>query len=507
MAISYPSSLDDFTNPASGDKLNSPSHSQQHIDINNAVEALEAKVGADSSAVTTSHDYKIAQLESGKQATLVSGTNIKTINSTSLLGSGDITVGGTPGGSDTQVQFNDGGSFGGDAGLTYNKTTKALTIGSGTDVVPVNIGSYAKVESKLNPDTEQSCSLTSTQSVDIQLGSDGYFNIYDTAGNAIFSIGDSAGLMVDGNIYLSTKGWKSGIDNSFGILDLSSINTSNKTFTFPNASGTIALTNNIPVKASGSELDTGTDDTKFATAKALKDSHNVPSVAPGTSGNVLTSNGTDWTSAAPKAGTSLWTAITGTRASNTTITVATDLTAIFKKGMIVRWQESGVDKVGMVSIPSTYSSPNTTITIIGDTCASIDSGTFKYSVILGAEPYIARFAYAGTVGATATDVMNAYYATEPMRVIGVDLQVGKVASTSGTTTLDLNKNGTTMFTTKATLAYNVASSPTPFTADTATSLALGDRVSVDIDGVTSTTFPVDLYVQLYLFPTRFLTLE
>ena len=37
-------------------------------------------------------------------------------------------AGGTPGGSDTQVQFNDGGSFGGDAGLTYNKTTDVLTI-------------------------------------------------------------------------------------------------------------------------------------------------------------------------------------------------------------------------------------------------------------------------------------------------------------------------------------------------------------------------------------------
>jgi len=52
------------------------------------------------------------------------------------------------------------------------------------------------------------------------------------------------------------------------------------------------------VKASGAELDTGTNDDKFATAKAIKDAHNVPSVAPSTSGNVLTSNGTDWTSAA-----------------------------------------------------------------------------------------------------------------------------------------------------------------------------------------------------------------
>jgi hypothetical protein len=36
--------------------------------------------------------------------------------------------GGTPGGSDTQIQFNDGGSFGGDADLTWNKTTNLLDI-------------------------------------------------------------------------------------------------------------------------------------------------------------------------------------------------------------------------------------------------------------------------------------------------------------------------------------------------------------------------------------------
>lgn len=35
---------------------------------------------------------------------------------------------GTPGGSDTQIQFNDGGSFGGDADLTWNKTTNLLDL-------------------------------------------------------------------------------------------------------------------------------------------------------------------------------------------------------------------------------------------------------------------------------------------------------------------------------------------------------------------------------------------
>lgn len=36
--------------------------------------------------------------------------------------------GGTPGGSNTQVQFNDSGSFGGDAGFVYNKTSNIATI-------------------------------------------------------------------------------------------------------------------------------------------------------------------------------------------------------------------------------------------------------------------------------------------------------------------------------------------------------------------------------------------
>ena len=37
----------------------------------------------------------VASAISGKQDTLVSGTNIKTINNTSLLGSGDITISGS----------------------------------------------------------------------------------------------------------------------------------------------------------------------------------------------------------------------------------------------------------------------------------------------------------------------------------------------------------------------------------------------------------------------------
>lgn len=66
--------------------------------------------------------------------------------------------GGTPGGSDTQVQFNDGGAFGGDAGLTYDKTTNELTVGT------VAEGGSAKVHGDINLDDGGSF-LTTVQCV------------------------------------------------------------------------------------------------------------------------------------------------------------------------------------------------------------------------------------------------------------------------------------------------------------------------------------------------------
>lgn len=63
MATNFPSNLDNFTNPTSSDTLDSPDHATQHADVNDAVEALQEKVGVDSSAVTTSLDYRVSQLE------------------------------------------------------------------------------------------------------------------------------------------------------------------------------------------------------------------------------------------------------------------------------------------------------------------------------------------------------------------------------------------------------------------------------------------------------------
>jgi hypothetical protein len=81
MATNFPASLDTLTNPTSSDSLSSPSHSAQHANVNDAVEALQAKVGADSSAVTSSLDYKVAQLESDVSG-LVTGKILQVVSAT-----------------------------------------------------------------------------------------------------------------------------------------------------------------------------------------------------------------------------------------------------------------------------------------------------------------------------------------------------------------------------------------------------------------------------------------
>jgi hypothetical protein len=72
--------------------------------------------------------------------TLVAGTNVTITTDAGAADSVTINAtgggGGTPGGSDTYVQYNDVGVFGGDSGLTFNETTNALTVSSNVSVGP-----------------------------------------------------------------------------------------------------------------------------------------------------------------------------------------------------------------------------------------------------------------------------------------------------------------------------------------------------------------------------------
>lgn len=83
MATNYPTNLDTLTNPTATDKVSVVSHADQHANANDAIEALEAKVGVDGSAVTSSHDYKLSNVVDGDKAVSVTGT--ETITNKTLI--------------------------------------------------------------------------------------------------------------------------------------------------------------------------------------------------------------------------------------------------------------------------------------------------------------------------------------------------------------------------------------------------------------------------------------
>lgn len=64
------------------------------------------------------------------QDVLVSGTNIKTINGSSILGAGNLVVSGTPAGAAGYVQFNDGSAFSGSAFFYWDNANEYLGIGT-----------------------------------------------------------------------------------------------------------------------------------------------------------------------------------------------------------------------------------------------------------------------------------------------------------------------------------------------------------------------------------------
>ena len=89
--------------------------------------------------------------------------------------------GGTPGGSDTYVQFNDGGStFGGDVDFTWNKTTNVLGITG--DINLSDGGTYTTTLQTITPTAARTISFPdATGTVALVAGSSGQV-VYNNAG-------------------------------------------------------------------------------------------------------------------------------------------------------------------------------------------------------------------------------------------------------------------------------------------------------------------------------------
>ena len=171
---------------------------------------------AGQNTVTADSTTDTLTLVGGTNVTITtdSGTDTITINS-----SGGGGGGGTPGGSDTQVQFNDASSFGGDSGLTYNKTTDTLTgvTGSFTTINATTITADTMQTSGTGVPTFTSASniifdaanAVVLQRTPLRLGSydqDGINGLTGQAGDMIYDANVGDVVFYNGSTWKSTGG-------------------------------------------------------------------------------------------------------------------------------------------------------------------------------------------------------------------------------------------------------------------------------------------------------------
>jgi hypothetical protein len=111
--------------------------------------------------------------------------------------------GGTPGGSDTQIQFNDSSAFGGDADLTWNKTTNVLGITG--DVNLSDGGTYTTTLQTITPLlSNKTISLPdATGTVGLVGGSSG--NLVVNQSGAYAGVANSSVDNATGNITLGSR--------------------------------------------------------------------------------------------------------------------------------------------------------------------------------------------------------------------------------------------------------------------------------------------------------------
>jgi len=162
--------------------------------------------------------------------------------------------------------------------------------------------------------------------------------------------------------------------------------------------------------------------------------------APGASGNVLTSNGTAWTSEI-SSGASGWISagITWTYASPTTFTIVGDYSAVLTKGMKFKLTANSVVLQGYI-LSAVYSSPNTTVTVIGDALTSHTFTENYYSTAANPAGFPTAFNYTPTgtnIGGTGLAYAGVFSLNGGIVYLQINITGTNVTSTLGVSTLTM----------------------------------------------------------------------
>ena len=160
------------------------------------------------------------------QETLVSGTNIKTLNSTSLLGSGNIVLAATPSGVAGAIQFSDGSAFASDATkFFWDDTNNRLGVGTNAPTATAHFkgsGSTSATTSLLVQNSAGTAALTVLDSLAATFGaaltSTGTFT--SLSGIAAYSTIEGYSSSQSGSFAGAVRVGSVGNNNTTAILDV-----------------------------------------------------------------------------------------------------------------------------------------------------------------------------------------------------------------------------------------------------------------------------------------------
>ncbi len=203
---------------------------------------------AASSTVTGNRAYILPDtIGTAGQVLKIASSPTPTANNASLTWATDETggAGASPGGLDTYVQFNDGGStFGGDAGLTYNKTTDVLSVTGAVNVA--TSGDY-----RINSTSVLTSTTLGSGVVNSSLTSVGTLGIL-AVDNITINGNEVSSTNTNGNIDLNPNGtgfvrilddaplrFMDGDNSNFAAITAPTSITSDYTLTLPPAGGSL----------------------------------------------------------------------------------------------------------------------------------------------------------------------------------------------------------------------------------------------------------------------------
>ena len=107
----------------------------------------DARIPSLNASKITAGTFDSARIPVLAASDITSGTIDSDRLPTGTFGGGGGGGSTSPGGSNTQVQFNNSGSFGGDAGLTFNATSNDLTVSGKVNAATVDLGNWTITES------------------------------------------------------------------------------------------------------------------------------------------------------------------------------------------------------------------------------------------------------------------------------------------------------------------------------------------------------------------------